>query len=186
MVIIGTLQKATTAKTETEKGQEKEIIALAYNSALAKKVSNGDSTAVTAGDLNPELTTQEAIADGSNPIKVTFTTSKRQYTINSNGTIEYAGIKNDEEDNDLEIGDIITNYISNTSLPTGINWIYFGTDTQGNKLLTTSKPIKNGFSYEFTAQGWLYYCMQEGDEDYREHSSELNANNNIHLACEKI
>ena len=33
----GILQKATTAKTETEKSQEQEIVTLAYNSALAKK-----------------------------------------------------------------------------------------------------------------------------------------------------
>ena len=81
----GILQKATDAKTETEKGQEKEIVALAYNSALTKKVSNGDSTAVTSGDLNPELTNQGASADGNNPITVTFTKSKRQYTIDSSG-----------------------------------------------------------------------------------------------------
>lgn len=91
------LQKATDAKIETEKGQEKEIIALAYNSALAKKVSNGDSTPVTAEVLNTELTNQGANADGNNPIIVTFTNSKRQYTINSSGTIEYAGIQSEEE-----------------------------------------------------------------------------------------
>ena len=32
------LQKATDAKTQTGIGQEKEIVALAYNSALAKKL----------------------------------------------------------------------------------------------------------------------------------------------------
>ena len=42
----GILQRTTEAKEQTIIGQEKEIIALAYNSALAKKVSNGDSTAV--------------------------------------------------------------------------------------------------------------------------------------------
>ena len=99
----GILQKATTAKTETEKSQEQEIVALAYNSALAKKVSNGDSTAVTAGDLNTELTNQGATAIESNPIKVTFTVSKRQYTINSNGEITYAGIKNGDEQDDNEL-----------------------------------------------------------------------------------
>ena len=61
---------------------------LAYNSALAKKVSNGDSTAVTSEDLNTELTNQGASASESNPIKVTFYASKRLYTIN-NGSIEY-------------------------------------------------------------------------------------------------
>ncbi len=38
---------------------------------------------VTSEDLNIELTNQGAQATGSNPIKVTFTASKRQYTINT-------------------------------------------------------------------------------------------------------
>ena len=86
----GILQKATDAKTQTGIGQEKEIVALAYNSVLTKKVSNGDSTAVTAEDLNIELANQGATAGGSNPITVIFKKSQRQYTINSKGTIEYA------------------------------------------------------------------------------------------------
>lgn len=73
---------------------KKKNCALAYNSALAKKVSNGDSSEVTAEDLNTELTNQGATADGSSPIKVTFTASKRQYTVN-NGIVDYAGIKTD-------------------------------------------------------------------------------------------
>lgn len=98
-VIIGILKKAGDAKELTGIGQEKEIVALAYNSALAKKVSNGDSSDVTAGDLNTELANQGATANGSNPIKVTFSDSKRQYTIDSNGEIKYSGIKNDEDNN---------------------------------------------------------------------------------------
>ena len=93
----GILQKATDAKTGTTVGQEKETIALAYNSALAKKVGNGDSTEVTAENMNTELTNQGASADGSNPIIVTFTASKRQYTVN-NGIIDYAGIKTDNSE----------------------------------------------------------------------------------------
>ena len=46
----GILQRAATAKTETEIGQEKEIIALAYNAALAKKRGAMDLTQVTAQD----------------------------------------------------------------------------------------------------------------------------------------
>ena len=94
------LQKATDAKTETRKGQEKEIVAHAYNSALTKKVSNGDSTAVTAEDMNSELINQGASAKGNSlTITVTFTDSKRQYLIKSNGIIEYAGFKSDEDSN---------------------------------------------------------------------------------------
>ena len=82
------LQKAADAKTLTGVGQEKETIALAYNSALAKKVTNGDSTKVTTGDLNAELTNQGASADGDNPITVIFTESQNVYTIDTNGNIE--------------------------------------------------------------------------------------------------
>lgn len=103
------LQKATDAKEQTGIGQEKETVALAYNSALAKKAGNGDSTAVTAGDLNVELANQGAFADESNPIIVIFSVSKRQYTVNSNGTIEYAGTSDNElSSNELVISIEIT------------------------------------------------------------------------------
>lgn len=83
----GILQKAKEAKTQTEVGQEKEIVALAYNSALAKKISNGNSTAITSEDLNTELTNQGATANGDNPITVTFTESQNVYTIDINGNV---------------------------------------------------------------------------------------------------
>ena len=51
----GILQRATDAKSQTGVGQEKETIALAYNSALAKKVGNGNSSAITDSELNDEL-----------------------------------------------------------------------------------------------------------------------------------
>ena len=83
----GLLTKAKAAKEQTGIGQEKETIALAYNSALAKKVSSGSSTTVTAGDLNPELTNQGANAeDGDNQIIVTFENGHK-YSIDNNGNI---------------------------------------------------------------------------------------------------
>lgn len=90
----GILQNATTAKTESEISQEKEIIALAYNASLAKKRGSMDLTQVTAQDLNPELTQQGASASGDNPIIVTFNSSNRQYKIETNGKITLLG---DEE-----------------------------------------------------------------------------------------
>ena len=112
----GILQKATDAKEQTGIGQEKEIVALAYNSALAKKVGNGISTPVTSEDMNAELTNQGATASESNPIKVTFTDSKRQYTVD-NGIVDYAGIKTDNPAGDGLEG------LSSTEialLPTGV------------------------------------------------------------------
>ncbi len=83
----GILQKATAAKEQTGIGQEKEIVTLAYNSALAKKVGNGDSTEVTAGNLNAELTNQGASASGNAPIIITFENG-HMYSIANNGKIE--------------------------------------------------------------------------------------------------
>ena len=81
------LQKATDAKKGTVVGQEKETIALAYNSALAKKVSNGNSDAVTDIELNDELNNSEATASG-NPIIITFTKTGNAYEIDSQGVIK--------------------------------------------------------------------------------------------------
>ena len=87
------LQKATDAKTQTGVGQEKEAITLAYNSALAKKVSNGNSNAVTDSELNDELDSSEATASG-NPIIVTFRKSGNAYEIDNNGVIKESTPRN--------------------------------------------------------------------------------------------
>ena len=104
----GILQRATDAKTYTGVGQEKETIALAYNSALAKKASNGNSNAVTDSELNDELDNSEATASG-NPIIVTFTKSGNVYEIDSNGRIKPNTPKdpNQKDINDLEVGDYV-------------------------------------------------------------------------------
>ncbi|MBR3163235.1 MAG: hypothetical protein IKF17_03965 [Clostridia bacterium] len=54
----------------------------------------------------------------------------------------------------LKIGDAITNYTSNTALPSGVNWIYFGTDGI-NQYLTTSQPISDACTINRTAEGWI-------------------------------
>ena len=157
----GILQKATDAKEQSGIGQEKEIVALAYNSVLAKKVSNGDSTPVTLEDMNTELTNQGATASGSNPIKVTFTASKRQYTIN-NGSIEYVGIEsNNNQDDDsteydytsLSVGDYISNYpvyYDNVNATSGIDltpqekykgWRVLSTNNGIIKLISAGIPL---------------------------------------------
>ena len=141
----GILQKATTAKTETEKSQEQEVVTLAYNSALAKKVSNGDSTAVTDGDLNTELTNQGAKAKGNNPITVTFDVSKRQYTID-NGIVNFAGIKSDSDVEEDTPQEITASTPAGTVVITPNNW----TTLQGKAISDgngTAIPLPTGFFY---------------------------------------
>ena len=100
------LQRATDAKTQTGIGQEKETIALAYNSALATKVSNGDSSAVTSSELDNELNSSEASASGNSPIIVEFTNG-HTYSIDDNGSInEYTPPQNIQT-NVAMYGDIV-------------------------------------------------------------------------------
>ena len=81
----GILTQAQKAGEQTEIGEEKEAITLAYNGAKAEN-NGGD---VDADDLNRNFgySNTEAEAEGSNPITVTFKESGRQYTIDENGVI---------------------------------------------------------------------------------------------------
>ena len=81
----GILSQAQKAGEQTDIGQEKEAIALAYNGAKAEN-NGGD---VDTDDLNRNFgyNDTDATAEGSNPITVTFKESGRQYTIDENGII---------------------------------------------------------------------------------------------------
>ena len=81
----GILTQAQKAGEQTDIGQEKEAIALAYNGAKAEN-NGGD---VEADDLNRNFgyNNTDATAEGSNPITVIFKESGRQYTIDENGVI---------------------------------------------------------------------------------------------------
>ena len=83
----GILTQANKAKQDTEIGEEKEQIRLAYNAAKIAAIVEGKS--VTATGLNAEFVTNgvNATASGSNPIKVKFNETGREYTIDSNGII---------------------------------------------------------------------------------------------------
>ena len=81
----GTLTQAQNASTQTEIAEEKEIIGLAYNGAMAEN----NATEISYSTLNKQFTLSgrtDIHAEGTNPIKVTFD-SGRVYTIDSNGNI---------------------------------------------------------------------------------------------------
>lgn len=158
----GILQKATEAKTQTGVEQEKEIIKLVYNSALARKLSNGDSTAVTAEDLNTELTNQGASADGSNPIMFTFANSKRQYTINSNGTIEYTGIQAENRSLSPEIlnGELLgyeVDYSGYSNSYAGGWRIFYSTEQETFIITTTTSGTAHYIADTYSACGYEGY-----------------------------
>ena len=89
----GILTQAQNASKQTDIGEEKEQIALAYNGAVTKK----QSTDITADDLNEQFNANgvdNATASGENPITVTFTEedgTTRTYKIDANGKISEVG-----------------------------------------------------------------------------------------------
>ena len=81
----GILSQAQKAGEQTDIGQEKEAIALAYNGAKAE--NNGGDVDVDDLNRNFGYNDTDATAEGSKPITVTFKESGRQYTIDENGVI---------------------------------------------------------------------------------------------------
>lgn len=117
-------------------------------------MGNGDSTAVTAEDMNTELTNQGASANGDNPISVTFENGNK-YTIDSKGNIggyvppkfqaDYTTGKILVEGKDigLEIGDVIQGYDALDG---------------ATKYTETSNATENGMSDQV-------FRIKEGDND---------------------
>ena len=155
------LQKATDAKTQTEIGQEKEIIALAYNSALAKKVGNGDLAEITTEDLNNELDSSEANATGSTTITIQFKNG-HTYIIKSNGEIEE---KNSEKHNWLRNGDELTCVHCNKTVYIGKAVNY---EASGN-LETSIGADKSGFNeiqyFSDSSPVWVVLGIEDSDGD---------------------
>ena len=110
----GILTQAQNASKQTEIGEEKEQIALAYNGAVTEK----QSTDITADDLKEQFEANgvdNVTVTGENPIKVTFTEedgTTRTYTIDTNGNIAEVkppetaeSGKYYEEDTEVKVGD---------------------------------------------------------------------------------
>ena len=76
----GIITRATTAKEKTNIGGEKDLLALAYNSAVSGNYGNGE---ITDEQLQKELDNQgvNAKVTKNSPLKVTFNDSGNSYTI---------------------------------------------------------------------------------------------------------
>ena len=80
----GILTQANNAKTQTEIGEEKEAISLAYTGATTEKKGTGT---VEASDMEEQFKQNGTDATAEAGIIVQFNKSKRYYKVDSNGTI---------------------------------------------------------------------------------------------------
>ena len=80
----GILTQASNAKEQSEIGEEKEAISIAWNGAMTEK--NGE-VPITASDMNSQFGTNGTDATATGSINVKFNDSNRIYKIDSNGNI---------------------------------------------------------------------------------------------------
>ena len=147
----GILTQAQNSQRETEIGEEKEQIALAYNGATAEK----QSTDVTADDLNRNFgyNDTKATATGSNPITVTFTESGRKYEIDANGNITEAGSGTtpEEPETGSTLGTVTGTETSNTTVQDSLgNKVVV---PAGFKVVNPTDNVENGIVIEDVNHG---------------------------------
>ena len=80
----GIITQAQKAKEQSEIGEEKEAISVAYSGA---KIKN-EGKEVTANNMQDQFNYNGTKANASGNIKIQFTDSKRWYSIDGNGNIE--------------------------------------------------------------------------------------------------
>jgi len=173
----GILQKATDAKTETERGEVYEQISLATASGEMDYYSNGTNriTAYKSALLNgvDGIDRDNLTDNGSNLITGTVTTkSGKQYDFSVPVPVTDITIAEHKEvlpplkigtaydEEKIKIGDKLT-YLANGQS----DWIVFGKDKDGNVLLTSEEPISGLFTLRNGPEAWLKYTSYD-DETY--------------------
>jgi len=145
----------------------------------------------------------DALLERLGPNSQKLLTSDEIDTIKETGQVTIAGrtiiFGLPEEEDNLEIGDVVeaTGLAKfKDSSNNDIEWIYFGKDDSGNKLVTTAKPLKEKFTMneqpdndstkkiENSAKNWLYYDLQYGETGYDD--TECTVSNNINKFCENL
>lgn len=101
----GILTQAQKSSEQSDIGKEEEQIALAYNGAKTEN-EGGD---VDADDLNRNFgySHVNATASGSNPIKVKFSDSGREYEVNADGTIIRQESSTKPNEDEAVVGEIV-------------------------------------------------------------------------------
>ena len=135
---------AGNAARDTEIAKEKEIITMACSSAMAKKASEGDLTPISASDLNQELASYGATASGDNPITILFEESKRQYTIDGSGNVDYEGKSDITIAIRIEGDDYLTKtQVKSSKIPSG--FYYVGGDISTGLVISDAQADQNKY-----------------------------------------
>lgn len=142
----GILKRTALAKENTRAGTVIERIALAVSENTAIKYSTGTKNTKTS--VIDELQREGYLE--TNEVMI----------LQTSDTVLIGDILVDFTPLNIGIGDEVTA----TGLATfkdssnnDIKWIYFGKDSSGNRLVTTKKPIEDGYAFPTGALEWLSY-----------------------------
>lgn len=171
----GILNRTELARENTRAGEINDIISIAVSENKIYEYSNGTKT--TKNDLVEKLHNEKKLTDTEYNMLMGLEGQTKTNTITI-GTITVDFSKLDFIE--YKIGDIVD--IPGLASFEGINWIYFGKDSNGNDLVTTSKGIENAFLHYRSPESWLVCDLQRGEAGY----NEATETNNINKACEKV
>ena len=156
----GIVKQAQDAKDNTRGADVKETVDMAVNENKMLDYSNTTGTKKTRQEVIEKLQNEGKLTDeevGELQTVDKITIGEIEVDFSELGTVEGTTI------NDIYSEEIVGTEIKNTTLdaklPEGTDnsWIILGKDKDGSIMLTTSKPIENGFTLNFTAEAWLSY-----------------------------
>lgn len=158
----GIITQANKAKENTRGGEVKEEVDMAANEN--KLVDYTTGTKKTREEVIEKLKTDKKITqeeynklmglEGETKVDI-IKIGDIEVDFSKLGSVEGTTI-GDIYNEDM-IGTVIKNDTIDANLPSGTEWIILGEDEDGSIMLTTSKPIEDGFTVNGTAQAWLSY-----------------------------
>ena len=187
----GIITQAQQSKLQTEIGKEKEYITLSVSAVKGDKISRGDTSEITSGELQNEINnyTDEATVTGSGTLTVTYE-SGRSYEVDQDGNIEQKEELTPEEAKKIvyatgcEDGLIIetadgTVYYKEEFQKTGFQQI----EITDEKIITTNGIKEAGENYFVDNQGKVYTW---GRNSYGQLGNGTDENSNMPICISDI
>ena len=166
----GIITQAQESKLQTEIGKEKEYITLSVSAIRGDKISRGDTSEITSGELQNEINkyTDEATVTGSGTLTVTYE-SGRSYEVEQDGSITEKEELTPEEAKKIVFA---TEFGEGLLVETADETVYYVDNLQQNvmqkieitdeKIITTNGIREAGVNYAanyfIDNQGKVYTC----------------------------
>ena len=170
----GIITQAQESKLQTEIGKEKEYITLSVSAVKGDKISRGDTSEITSGELQNEINnyTNEATVTGNGTLTVTYE-SGRSYEVDQDGSITQKEELTPEEAKKIVYATGCGYNIPGLLVETADGTVYYVNELESNamqkieitnaEVITTNGIREAGGNYFIDNQGKVYTW---GDNEY--------------------